>query len=260
MAGLWMDVSKLSFKTLLLLERVQLSWFPGWVPEDDLAQALKANPAVEWYMRHKCPEIENWLNWIMSRTPDLANQKTTRQAEIAVLESIDDLAVYVTDPATYDAQPFLNWDSHKMTVVDFTSKIVIDVGAGTGRLALVAAETAQTVYAVEPVGNLREYLRKKAAKLGVRNVFVMDGLITALPFPERFSDVTMSGHAYGDAPVDEYNELVRVTRPGGAILLCPGNGDTDNPVHDFLLSHDFAWSRFEEPQDGWKRKYWKKVE
>ena len=73
-----MDVSKLSFKTLLLLERVQLSWFPGWVPEDDLAQALKANPAVEWYMRHKCPEIENWLNWIMSRTPDPADQKTSR--------------------------------------------------------------------------------------------------------------------------------------------------------------------------------------
>jgi len=44
----WIDVSDLSFLTLLLLEQVQLSWFPGWLPEDRLAIALKANPAVEW--------------------------------------------------------------------------------------------------------------------------------------------------------------------------------------------------------------------
>ena len=30
----WIDVTVLSFNTLLLLERVQLSWFPGWLPED----------------------------------------------------------------------------------------------------------------------------------------------------------------------------------------------------------------------------------
>ena len=33
MSADWMDVSSLPFNTLLLLERVQLSWFPGWVPE-----------------------------------------------------------------------------------------------------------------------------------------------------------------------------------------------------------------------------------
>ena len=43
----WMDVSPLSFNTLLLLEQVQLSWLPGWLPEDKLAIALQANPAVE---------------------------------------------------------------------------------------------------------------------------------------------------------------------------------------------------------------------
>lgn len=42
----WIDVSALSFNTLLLLERVQLSWFPGWVPAAELALALEANPVV----------------------------------------------------------------------------------------------------------------------------------------------------------------------------------------------------------------------
>jgi hypothetical protein len=58
----WIDVSPLSFNTILLLERIQLSWFPGWVPEGDLALALHANPAVEWYMRQKCPELNPWLD------------------------------------------------------------------------------------------------------------------------------------------------------------------------------------------------------
>jgi SAM-dependent methyltransferase len=87
----------------------------------------------------------------------------------------------------------------------------------------------------------------------------MDGLITTLPFANRFADITISGHVFGDAPENEYNELVRVTRPGGSILLCPGNTDRDDKVHTFLLSRSFAWSRFEEPCDGWKRKYWKKI-
>ena len=57
MAVNWIDVTTLSFNVLLLLERVQLSWLPGWVPEDELAIALKANPVVEWYMRQKCPSV-----------------------------------------------------------------------------------------------------------------------------------------------------------------------------------------------------------
>lgn len=55
----WMDVSALSFNSLLLLERVQLSWFPGWLPEDELAIAFTANPVVAWYFRNKCPQLNN---------------------------------------------------------------------------------------------------------------------------------------------------------------------------------------------------------
>ena len=61
----WIDVTKLSFNTLLLLERVQLSWFPGWLPEPELAVALQANPVVEWFMRHKCPDLNEWLDKVM---------------------------------------------------------------------------------------------------------------------------------------------------------------------------------------------------
>ena len=69
MPNTWLDVSQLSFNTLLLLESVQLSWLPGWLPEAELGIALRANPAVEWYMRHKCPAITGWVDQVMAREP-----------------------------------------------------------------------------------------------------------------------------------------------------------------------------------------------
>ena len=54
----WMDMSQVSFNALLLLERVQLSWFPGWLPESALAIALKANPAVDMVYAPQMPGTE----------------------------------------------------------------------------------------------------------------------------------------------------------------------------------------------------------
>lgn len=258
----WIDVSTLSFNALLLLERVQLSWFPGVVPETELALALKANPVVEWYLRHKCPELNEWLNKVISTAMNNCDstQEEIRQAEMTVMQSINDLLVYVVDPAAYDAQPFLNWDSEELlSLADFTEKTVIDVGAGTGRLALAVAAMAAQVFAVEPVGNLRTFLRVQAADKGLSNVYPVDGLVTQIPFPDHFADITMGGHVFGDRLEEEYRELLRVTKRGGMVILCPGNNDEDNSVHSFLVSHGFRWSRFEEPKDGMKRKYWTTV-
>ena len=258
----WMDVSHLSFNSLLLLEQIQLSWLSGWLPEQELGIALKANPVVEWYMRHKCPPLNEWLDRVMAAVEgdEIRDPVEIRQAETGVLASMTDLVVYAVDPSVYDAQPFLGWDTNElMSLTDFAGKTVIDVGAGTGRLALAVAEKASTVFAVEPVANLRAYLTKKARAKGLQNVYPVDGLITDIPFPEQTADVTMGGHVFGDDLDAEFRELVRVTKVGGMIVLCPGNNDQDNETHDFLVTRGFGWSRFEEPRDGWKRKYWRKV-
>ncbi len=42
----WIDKTNLSFNNMLLLERVQLTWMPGYLEEKELALALKANPVV----------------------------------------------------------------------------------------------------------------------------------------------------------------------------------------------------------------------
>jgi SAM-dependent methyltransferase len=257
----WIDVQSLSFNSLLLLEGEQLSWFPGWLNESELGFALLANPVVEWYLRHKCPEIDKWVEGVMRQARDRKpiNAKRAREAELHVLSQINDLLVYAVDPSIYDAQPFLAWDSEELrSLADWQGKLVVDIGSGTGRLAFVAAEAgAWVVFAVEPVANLRAYIRKKASGKGLRNVFPVDGLITRLPFPDEFVDITMGGHVFGDLPQAEYQEMMRVTKPGGSVILCPGSSKSEGPAHDFLLAQGFEWGWFEEPGDGPKRKYWK---
>lgn len=256
----WLDVTDLPFNSLLLLERVQLSLFPGWVSERELGTALRANPAVEWYLRHKCPEIGAWLDGAMSAAATGDEPSAVRAAEETVMRSINDLLVYVVDPTLYDARPFLGWDSRELTrLVDFTDKTVVDVGSGTGRLTLVAARTAAAVFAVEPVGNLRRFLAEKARRQGISNVYPADGLVTDVPFPDGFADVTMGGHVFGDDPESEIREVLRVTKPGGTVIACPGNNDVDNETHRVFLAYGFEWSRFDEPADGTKRKYWKRT-
>ena len=254
-----MDTSKLSFLNLLLLERVQISWLSGWMPEDSVALALRANPAVEWYFRHKYPPSKDWLDKLPPvNEADLADREKVYQAEQAILQTLNDLLVYVVDPAVYERQPFLEWDSNELTgLVDFSNQIVLDIGAGTGRLAFVAAPVAKAVYCVEPVANLRDFILSKAHTLGHENVYAVDGLITRIPFHDGFADITMGGHVFGDFPEEERDELERVTRTGGMVILCPGNIDKDTPAHQSLLDGGYQFSRFYEPEDGWRRKYWK---
>lgn len=258
----WFDVSKTPFNALLLLERVQITWLPGWFrgAEDDLAVALRANPTVAWFLGVKCPPVQPWLEELRARGASLplAGPEAVRQAEVNILNQMQDLLVYALDPSIYDRQPFQAWDDRELTgLAQFAGRTVVDVGAGTGRLALVAARQAKLVYAVEPVENLRRYLREKARGLGLNNLYAVDGIITELPFPAGFADVVLGGHVYGDEPEAEITEMLRVARPGGMVILCPGNRDANNPAHACLVARGFSWARFEEPRDGIMRKYWK---
>jgi hypothetical protein len=86
MAVNWIDTSKLPFNSLLLLESIQIGWFPGWLPEKELAIALGANPTVEWFLRNKCTEIKNWLDKIVSLDTGKCNKLDTREVCKAIYE------------------------------------------------------------------------------------------------------------------------------------------------------------------------------
>jgi SAM-dependent methyltransferase len=95
---------------------------------------------------------------------------------------------------------------------------VVDVGAGTGNVALVAADSGARVTAIEPAVRLREVLAETA---GDRDLTVVDGTAAALPLADASADVILSNFAliFAPDPPAAIAELVRVAKPTGRILI-----------------------------------------
>lgn len=258
----WLDVSRIDFYALLLLEPLHVQYISQREPDQSMGIVLQAYPAVVWYLRQTYPPIAPYIEACLELADPAPTPSRLRAAEIEVLDSMQDWLIYLLEPEKYDQLAFLSWDDASLLgMTDFQDKTVLDVGAGTGRLAFAAAPLAKAVFAIEPVANLRRYLWKKRAALGIDNVYPLDGLITQIPLPENCADILMAGHVFGDALEEEYQEMVRVVKDGGMILLHPGtNADTEDDAHRFLLSKGFYFDIFTEPGDGPKRKYWKSVE
>lgn len=258
------NMEQLPIETMLLFEERQLLYLPEHGSRRELALAFRAKPHIEWFIRNKAPLLNAWMDALLLKYANepLPEGEALLSMFTALLYSMEDWVVYVTEPEDYQAQAFNQWDERELTgLTDFNGKIVVDIGSGTGKQAFAAAPYAKYVYCVEPVHNLRKYLRDKAKRLGFDNVFAVDGLLESIPFHEGFADIVTGGHVFGDSLEQEYAELARVCKRGGSILLCPGNVDADNEAHAFLLNKGFAFKRFLEPGNtpasGWKRSYWK---
>lgn len=107
---------------------------------------------------------------------------------------------------------------------------VLDVGCGTGTLAIGAARTPSgaTVTGLDADTSILARARKKAAAAGVRVEFD-HGWSTELPYPDRAFDVVLSTllfhHLTDDAKHRTAAELVRVLKPGGRVVV----GDVGRP-------------------------------
>jgi len=257
----WYDSSTIPFNALLLLERCQIGWFCAReeIPIE-VAVAFNANPHVLWYFQHKNPNVAPWVQKVKDARPKELSSFDIRKMEIKVFESDQDWVAYVWDPSLYDQQPFMSETlSRPLSTIDFRNKWVLDVGAGTGNLSYQAAAACKVVYACEPVGNLRDHIREESIRRNLRNLYVVDGMIEMLPFPDNTFDIVMGGYVFGDDMPAEMGELCRVTKEGGSIVLCPGNADLDNERHSFLTEQGFSWERYEETKGRWVRKYWSTV-
>ena len=249
---------------LLLLEPFQVSYLPGYAPERELAAVLHASPMLKSHLIAKCPSISDFIERIMGEFGAAADELELQSCGERLVRGIPDLIGYNKAPEVYDAQEFHNWDFREVTdIVSLKDKTILDVGSGTGRVALEAAEHARHVFAVEPVGRLRRFIRERAAELDLSNPYVVDGFGHAIPFPDGFADVLITSHALGWKLEDELKEFERVTRPGGFIIHCPGTADreSNNETHECLISApwNYEFARYEEA-DGTKRKYWKQMD
>jgi SAM-dependent methyltransferase len=255
--------ASLEIEDLFLLESFQLEYLPGWVPEIELARILNAHPAIKRYMLKKCPTISGYIERITSQYGEAGNPEVLAQYEDNLLWTIADLLVYNTCPQVYDSLEFHEWDFGEIArIAPLEGKIVVEGGAGTGRVTLRLAQHAEQVYAVEPVTRLRQFIRNKVRDSELKNVFVLDGTLHAIPLPDNFADIFVTSHALGWYLEDELPEFERVVKTGGTIIHCPGTALSagENETHTTLISP--AWNylvaEYQEP-DGVKRKYWKQV-
>ena len=242
MALNWIDVTDYDFNCILLMERFQLNYLCGWGKDihAELGIALRAHPAVQWYIAHLLPEHAPLLEQLVGSAPDVSPEEL-RRCECAVMAWMEDFVTYTTPEVMAEKCPFVyGWDKSRLfEMVDLTGKRVLDIGSGNGRLAFAAAEKATEVYAVEPVETLRHFLREKCKADNVHNVRVTEGFVEDLPYPDNTFDVVISGHVVGDNYDAEIAEMERVCKPRGIILDIPGDQHRDSVLKQEMLDHGF---------------------
>jgi SAM-dependent methyltransferase len=108
---------------------------------------------------------------------------------------------------------------------------VLDLGCGDGTTALPAARLGAHVLGVDIASNLVEAGNARAQSLGLSNCRFQEGDASDLNELEDDSfDLVISifGAMFAPRPFDVAKEVVRVTRPGGRIVM--GNWIPDDPT------------------------------
>jgi len=108
---------------------------------------------------------------------------------------------------------------------------VLDLGCGDGTTALPAARRGADVLGVDIARNLVEAGNKRAQAEGLTNCRFQQGDATNLyELPDHGFDLVISifGAMFAPKPFDVAREMVRVTRPGGRIVM--GNWIPDDPT------------------------------
>lgn len=97
---------------------------------------------------------------------------------------------------------------------------LLDVGCGAGQLTIPAAKQGIDVTGLDLAQNLVDQANARARAEGL-DIEIRQGDAESLPFPDASFDVTMSliGSMFAPRPELVAAEMVRVTRPGGNIIM-----------------------------------------
>ena len=108
---------------------------------------------------------------------------------------------------------------------------VLDLGGGDGTTALPAAKLGADVLVVDIARNLVAAGNKRASEAGLTNIRFQEGDASNLSSLNDHSfdlAVTIFGAMFAPKPFDVAKEMVRVTKPGGRIVM--GNWIPNDPT------------------------------
>lgn len=99
----------------------------------------------------------------------------------------------------------------------------VDVGSGTGLLALPLADQVEHVWAVDLSAGMTDYLRAKASSAGLENLQTVASSAVSLPLVDDAVDLVVSNYCFHH--LDDAGkhlamlEAWRVLRPGGRLVF-----------------------------------------
>ncbi len=230
---------------------------------DNLFIGLLNAPDVVDYFCKVCPQRADWLKEGIERVHHKKSDQI-REAEKKVIAASSPWNLGMTkSPEIWDALPWSYWDPSVIyDRVELKDKIVLDIGAGTGQVTIRCAPYARLVWALEPVARLRQYIEQKMDAAGFSNVRTLSGVLEAVPLEDASIDAAiLSNGSFGWNPEKELEELERVTKLGGTILmLAPCNFEDEKILSKIRSAGGYEFFEFEIPSQGKKPAFIKQRE
>ncbi len=153
-----------------------------------------------------------------------------KQAETWALGDFSRVAVFTTEPAAR----LVRLASVK------PGQTVLDVGTGTGVVALTVARVGAKVTGIDLTPELLEQAKVTGETLGFNELVWRVGDAEDLPFPDSSFDVVLSqfGHMYAPRPEIATKEMLRVLKPGGTIAFATWPADQlVGRMHELLAKY-----------------------
>lgn len=141
----------------------------------------------------------------------------SKQRETWAMGNFGDMAVFTTPVA-----------GHLVRYSSATGgQAVLDVGTGTGVVAITARRMGASVTGLDLTPALLAQARESAAVAGHDDIVWHEGDAEALPFPDACFDVVLSqfGHMFAPRPEVAVSEMLRVLKPGGIIAFATWPGE-----------------------------------
>ncbi len=148
---------------------------------------------------------------------DQITEFKTKQRETWTMGNFGDIAVFTTPVA-----------GHLSRFARVTGgQAVLDVGTGTGVVAITARRLGAKVTGLDLTPALLTQAKESAAVVGLDDIAWHEGDAEALPFADASFDVVLSqfGHMFAPRPEIAMVEMLRVLKPGGIVAFATWPGE-----------------------------------